>query len=49
MDPYTAVEIDVNALKEASKVPSGFTVAGLVYDVATGKIETVVPPSRLRD
>lgn len=49
MDPYKAVEIDVNALKKASKVPSGFTVAGLVYDVATGKIETVVPPSRLRD
>lgn len=49
MDPYKAVEIDVRALKEATVVSSGFTVAGLVYDVATGKTETVVPPHRLRD
>jgi carbonic anhydrase len=49
MDPYKAVEIDVRALREASEVPSGFTIAGLVYDVATGKVETVVPPARLRD
>jgi carbonic anhydrase len=49
MDPYKAVEIDVKALKDASKVPSGFTVSGLVYDVATGRFETVVPPTRLRD
>jgi carbonic anhydrase len=49
MDPYKAVEIDVEALREASVVSSGFTVAGLVYDVATGRVETVVAPRRLRD
>lgn len=49
MDPYKAVEIDVKALRESAEVPSGFTVTGLVYDVATGKVETVVPPTRLRD
>lgn len=48
MDPYKAVEIDVKALRESSDVPSGFTIAGLVYDVSTGKVETVVAPVRLR-
>jgi carbonic anhydrase len=47
-DPYKAVAIDVAALKANPKLPGGFTVAGLVYDVATGRIETVVPPARLR-
>lgn len=47
-DPYQAVAIDVAALKANPKLPGGFTVSGLVYDVATGKVETVVPPSLLR-
>lgn len=47
-DPYKAVAIDVAALRANPQIPSGFTVTGLVYDVATGTIKTVVPPGRLR-
>ena len=46
-DPYKAVAIDVAALKANPHIRSGFTVTGLVYDVATGKVQTVVPPSLL--
>jgi len=48
-DPYAAVAHDVAALKANTQLPGGFIVSGLVYDVATGRVETVVPPSRLRD
>lgn len=47
-DPYKAVEIDVAALKANPNLPGGFTVTGLVYDVKTGLVETVVPPALLR-
>jgi carbonic anhydrase len=47
-DPYQSVEVDIAALRANPNVFGGFTVAGLVYDVATGKIETVVSPARLR-
>jgi carbonic anhydrase len=47
-DPYAAVAIDVAALKANPSLPGGFTVTGLVYDVATGRVETVVPPALLR-
>ena len=40
-----AVAVDAVALKANSRSPGGFAVAGLVYDVATGKTETVVPPA----
>ncbi|MET0935906.1 MAG: carbonic anhydrase, partial [Luteibacter sp.] len=43
-DPYKAVAIDVAALREHPVVGKNFTVSGLVYDVATGLVETVVPP-----
>ena len=48
-DPHAAVAHDVAALKANAQLPAGFVVSGLVYDVATGQVETVVPPSRLRD
>ncbi len=48
-DPYKAVAIDVAALKANPNLPGEFTVSGLVYDVETGRIETVVPPSLLRE
>jgi len=35
-------------LKANPQLPGGYIVSGLVYDVATGKVEIVVPPSRLR-
>ena len=47
-DPYAAVAVDIAALKANPKLPGGFTVTGLVYDVATGTTETVVPPALLR-
>jgi carbonic anhydrase len=47
-DPYKAVAIDVEELRANPNLPGGFTVTGLVYDVKTGRIETVVPPVTLR-
>ncbi|WP_419710248.1 carbonic anhydrase [Pseudomonas sp. NFX224] len=47
-DPYKAVAVDVAALKANPNLPGGFTVSGLVYDVATGRIDTVVPAGPLR-
>jgi carbonic anhydrase len=43
-DPYEAVQIDVAALRSNPNFPAGFTVSGVVYDVETGRVETVVPP-----
>ncbi|AXF02651.1 carbonic anhydrase [Paraburkholderia hospita] len=47
-EPYKAVALDVAALKANKVLPDGMVVSGLVYDVKTGKIETVVPPAPLR-
>lgn len=47
-DPYKAVAIDVAALRGNPDIPSRFTVTGLVYDTATGLIETVIPPAPMR-
>ncbi|MER5804149.1 carbonic anhydrase [Streptomyces mirabilis] len=41
----TAVRVDVEILKQ--KLPAGVFVSGLVYDVATGLIDVVVPPARV--
>lgn len=50
LDPYAAVQVDVAALKQAaSALPEGSTVTGLVYDVATGRVEIVVPTTPLGD
>ena len=43
-DPVTAVRVDIEILKQ--KLPAGVFVSGLVYDVATGLIDVVVPPTR---
>lgn len=48
-DPYKAVVKDVKALKANRNLPGEFMVSGLVYDVQTGLIDTVVPPSLLRE
>lgn len=47
-DPYASVAIDVKALKANPNLPAGFLVTGLVYDVKTGRIDTVVPSAPLR-
>lgn len=46
--PREAVVLDVAALKANPQMPGGFLVSGMVYDVATGRVDTVVPPARLR-
>jgi carbonic anhydrase len=48
-DPFASVAIDVDVLKRTSFLPGGFLVSGLVYDVATGRVDTVVAPSLLRE
>jgi carbonic anhydrase len=47
-DPRKAVAMDVEAYKSNEDIPGGFMISGLVYDVSTGVIEVVVPPSQLR-
>jgi len=47
-DPYKSVAVDIEALRANPNISGAYTVSGLVYDVATGKVETVVPPQRLR-
>ena len=44
-DPAAAVRVDVEVLR--GRVPAGVSVSGLVYDVATGPIEVVVPAARV--
>ena len=48
-DPHASVKIDVAKLKANPQAPGGFLVTGVVYDVATGKMETVVPSALLRE
>jgi carbonic anhydrase len=48
-DPYAAVAVDVAAIKDNPFLPADFIVSGLVYDVRTGLIETVIAPSLLRE
>jgi carbonic anhydrase len=48
-NPYQAVRLDVAALKANNNLPAAMMVSGVVYDVANGKVEIIVPPIRLRD
>jgi carbonic anhydrase len=48
-DPRAAVAVDAAVLKADPSLPGEIVVSGLVYDVATGLIETVVAPSPLRN
>lgn len=47
-DPHEAVAHDVAALKANPLMPGDMTISGIVYDVATGLIDVIVPPSLLR-
>jgi carbonic anhydrase len=47
-DPHAAVAVDVAALKANPVLPGNWLVSGLVYDVATGLVDVVVPPAPLR-
>ena len=44
-DPAASVRVDVDVVRQG--LSAGVFVSGLVYDVATGLIETVVPPARV--
>jgi carbonic anhydrase len=48
-DPRRAVAVDVAAIKANPFLPAELIVSGLVYDVHSGLVETVVPPSQLRE
>ncbi len=48
-DPRAAVSADVAVLKTIPALPGGWLVSGLVYNVATGLIDIVVPPAPLRN
>lgn len=47
-DPAAAIVADIATLREAALVPGAFTVTGLMYDVETGHVETVVDSAPLR-
>jgi carbonic anhydrase len=47
-DPRAAVAVDVAALRAIPALPGNWLVSGLVYDVATGVIQVVVPPAPIR-
>lgn len=47
-DPRAAVAVDVALLRAILALPGQWLISGLVYDVATGLVETVVPPARIR-
>jgi carbonic anhydrase len=44
-DPRAAVAVDVALLRAIPQLPSEWLISGLVYDVATGLVEIVVPPA----
>ncbi len=47
-DPRAAVTVDVALLRAIPALPSQWFISGLVFDVATGLIDVVVPPAPLR-
>jgi len=47
-DPRAAVAGDVAALRAVPALPAAWLISGLVYDVATGLVEVVVPPAPIR-
>jgi carbonic anhydrase len=46
-DPIASVRVDVGVIEREIRA-SGFLVSGLVYDVSTGLVETVVAPTPVR-
>ena len=46
-DPRSAVAADVALLRAIPALPADWLISGLIYDVATGLVEIVVPPARI--
>jgi carbonic anhydrase len=47
-DPRAAVTVDVASLRAIPALPGTWLISGLVYEVATGLVEIVVPPTPIR-
>jgi carbonic anhydrase len=47
-NPHAAVVVDVALLRTIPALPGEWLLSGLVYDVATGQMEIVVPPAPIR-
>jgi carbonic anhydrase len=47
-DPHAAVAHDVTSLRAIPALPGEWLISGLVYDVATGLVEIVLPPAAIR-
>jgi carbonic anhydrase len=47
-DPRKSVAVDVAALRASPALPDEWLVSGLVYDVATGLVDVVVPAAPIR-
>jgi carbonic anhydrase len=47
-DPRAAVAVDVALLRAIPALPADWLISGLVYDVATGLVDVVVPPTAIR-
>jgi len=47
-DPRKSVAVDVAALRAIPALPDEWLISGLVYDVATGRVEVVVPAAPIR-
>jgi len=48
VDPRKATAADVASLRAVPALPANWLISGLVYDVATGLVDVVVPPSKIR-
>ena len=47
-DAHAAVAVDVALLRSIPARPAQWILSGLVYDVATGRVQVVVPPAPIR-
>lgn len=47
-DPRAAVAVDVALLRTIPQLPAAWLISGLVYDVATGRVEVVAPSLAIR-
>jgi len=47
-DPRKSVAVDVAALRAIPALPDEWLISGLVYDVATGLVEVVIPAAPIR-
>jgi carbonic anhydrase len=48
-DPRAAVAVDIAFVRTIPALPGEWLVSGLVYDVATGRVEIVVPAAPIRN